>query len=73
MDFTKWDARPPFHFPTIQNLYTDTDPMFAAFNVGEYRRAVTDKYKSHDFFRPDNAEAIAIRQYVNRTLNYASM
>ncbi|KAK3104001.1 hypothetical protein FSP39_023557 [Pinctada imbricata] len=33
-----------------------------AFNVGEYRRAVTDKYRNHDFFRPDNAEAVAIRQ-----------
>lgn len=32
------------------------------FNVGEYRRAATDKYKSHDFFRPDNKEALEIRQ-----------
>ncbi|XP_052823200.1 6-phosphofructo-2-kinase/fructose-2,6-bisphosphatase isoform X4 [Octopus bimaculoides] len=31
------------------------------FNVGEYRRAATDKYKSHDFFRPDNKEALEIR------------
>ncbi|XP_022298767.1 6-phosphofructo-2-kinase/fructose-2,6-bisphosphatase-like isoform X8 [Crassostrea virginica] len=33
-----------------------------AFNVGEYRRAATDKYRNHDFFRQDNAEAQAIRQ-----------
>ncbi|XP_064606317.1 6-phosphofructo-2-kinase/fructose-2,6-bisphosphatase-like isoform X2 [Liolophura sinensis] len=32
-----------------------------AFNVGELRRAATDKYRSHDFFRTDNAEAQAIR------------
>lgn len=35
---------------------------FSAFNVGEYRRAATDKYRNHDFFRQDNAEAQAIRQ-----------
>ncbi|XP_061178710.1 6-phosphofructo-2-kinase/fructose-2,6-bisphosphatase 4-like isoform X2 [Saccostrea echinata] len=33
-----------------------------AFNVGEYRRAATDKYRNHDFFRQDNTEAQAIRQ-----------
>lgn len=31
------------------------------FNVGEYRRQATEAYRSHDFFRPDNQEAIAIR------------
>lgn len=31
------------------------------FNVGEYRRQATEAYKSHDFFRPDNMEAMAIR------------
>lgn len=31
------------------------------FNVGEYRRLATDAYKNHDFFRPDNAKAMAIR------------
>ncbi|GFT78854.1 hypothetical protein NPIL_532082 [Nephila pilipes] len=31
------------------------------FNVGEYRRLATEAYKSHDFFRPDNAAAMAIR------------
>ncbi|XP_046334691.1 6-phosphofructo-2-kinase/fructose-2,6-bisphosphatase 3-like isoform X3 [Haliotis rufescens] len=31
------------------------------FNVGEYRRAATNKYRSHDFFRPDNKEAQEIR------------
>jgi len=31
------------------------------FNVGEYRRQATTQYKSHDFFRPDNQEAMAIR------------
>ncbi|XP_041348570.1 6-phosphofructo-2-kinase/fructose-2,6-bisphosphatase 1-like isoform X2 [Gigantopelta aegis] len=31
------------------------------FNVGDYRRAATDRYKTHDFFRPDNKEAQEIR------------
>ncbi|XP_050412213.1 6-phosphofructo-2-kinase/fructose-2,6-bisphosphatase isoform X3 [Patella vulgata] len=31
------------------------------FNVGEYRRAATDQYKNHDFFRADNKEALEIR------------
>ncbi|XP_052779610.1 6-phosphofructo-2-kinase/fructose-2,6-bisphosphatase-like isoform X2 [Mya arenaria] len=32
------------------------------FNVGEYRRAATDKYRSHVFFDTTNSEALAIRQ-----------
>lgn len=31
------------------------------FNLGEYRRHATSAYKSHEFFRPDNEEAMAIR------------
>ncbi|KAI7694724.1 6-phosphofructo-2-kinase/fructose-2, 6-bisphosphatase [Sarcoptes scabiei] len=31
------------------------------FNVGEYRRQATKAYRSHDFFRPDNKDAQAIR------------
>ncbi|XP_074597769.1 6-phosphofructo-2-kinase/fructose-2,6-bisphosphatase-like isoform X3 [Brevipalpus obovatus] len=31
------------------------------FNVGEYRRQATEAYKNHDFFRPDNQEAMRIR------------
>lgn len=31
------------------------------FNLGEYRRHATSAYKSHEFFRQDNAEAMAIR------------
>ncbi|KAL1137606.1 hypothetical protein AAG570_009302 [Ranatra chinensis] len=31
------------------------------FNLGEYRRHATTAYKSHEFFRPDNREAMAIR------------
>ena len=34
------------------------------FNLGEYRRQATEAYKNHDFFRPDNAEAMAIRSRV---------
>lgn len=32
-----------------------------AFNVGEYRRAATNQYRSHDFFRKDNVQAQEIR------------
>ncbi|XP_013380460.1 6-phosphofructo-2-kinase/fructose-2,6-bisphosphatase 3 [Lingula anatina] len=31
------------------------------FNVGEYRRAATSQYKNNEFFRPDNVQAMAIR------------
>ncbi|KAJ8936995.1 hypothetical protein NQ314_012077, partial [Rhamnusium bicolor] len=31
------------------------------FNLGEYRRSATSAYKNHEFFRPDNTEAMAIR------------
>ncbi|KAH9518895.1 hypothetical protein Btru_008599 [Bulinus truncatus] len=34
------------------------------FNVGEYRRAKTDKYRNHDFFRPENKEAQELRSHV---------
>ena len=34
------------------------------FNLGEYRRQATEAYKSHDFFRPDNTEAMALREKV---------
>lgn len=29
--------------------------------MGEYRRHATSAYKNHDFFRPDNEEAMMIR------------
>ena len=32
------------------------------FNVGEYRRKATEKYKSHEFFDPNNEEAMKIRE-----------
>lgn len=34
---------------------------FAVFNLGEYRRNVTQAYRNHDFFRPDNETAMLIR------------
>lgn len=36
--------------------------MLAVFNLGEYRRRMTQKYKNHNFFRSDNEEAMALRQ-----------
>lgn len=32
------------------------------FNLGEYRRRVTKKYRNHNFFRSDNCEAMLVRQ-----------
>lgn len=32
------------------------------FNLGEYRRKVTQKYRNHNFFRSDNSEAMQVRQ-----------
>lgn len=31
------------------------------FNLGEYRRLKTTAYKNHEFFRPDNEEAMTLR------------
>ncbi|MED6252603.1 hypothetical protein ATANTOWER_014091, partial [Ataeniobius toweri] len=31
------------------------------FNVGQYRREATRSYNSYEFFKPDNAEAMKIR------------
>ncbi|XP_046677740.1 6-phosphofructo-2-kinase/fructose-2,6-bisphosphatase isoform X3 [Homalodisca vitripennis] len=40
------------------------------FNLGEYRRHATTAYKSHEFFRQDNEEAMAIRtQCARNALN----
>jgi 6-phosphofructo-2-kinase / fructose-2,6-biphosphatase 2 len=33
----------------------------SVFNLGEYRRNVTQAYRNHDFFRPDNETAMTIR------------
>lgn len=45
--------------------YFEFDQQFynvAVFNLGEYRRHATSAYTSHEFFRADNKEAMAIRQ-----------
>lgn len=36
----------------------------AVFNLGEYRREAVQSYKSYDFFRHDNKEAMEIRKWV---------
>ena len=38
--------------------------LLAVFNVGEYRRRATLQYRTHDFFRADNKEAMEIREWV---------
>ncbi len=35
--------------------------FFVVFNVGQYRRKMTNDFQSHEFFRSDNAEAMAMR------------
>lgn len=35
---------------------------FAVFNLGVYRREAVQSYKSYDFFRHDNKEAMEIRK-----------
>lgn len=35
--------------------------FISVFNVGQYRRDAV-KFKSHDFFRPDNQDAMKIRK-----------
>lgn len=44
------------------NCIFDTFFFHTVFNLGEYRRKETEAYKSHEFFRPDNEEAMAIRK-----------
>jgi len=38
------------------------------FNVGEYRRQATTAYRNHEFFRPENADAMALRTAVADTV-----
>lgn len=38
-------------------------PPLAVFNVGQYRREAVQSYKSYEFFRHDNEEAMHIRRY----------
>lgn len=43
---------------------SDGCPVFAVFNVGQYRRDAAGTYNSFEFFKPDNAEAMKIRKWV---------
>ncbi|KAJ8980003.1 hypothetical protein NQ317_016666 [Molorchus minor] len=43
------------------NTFDGNQEQRVVFNLGEYRRHATSAYKNHEFFRPDNAEAMAIR------------
>ena len=47
-----------------QNIHSIILIIFlcSVFNLGEYRRRVTQMYKNHNFFRSDNEEAMALRQ-----------
>lgn len=51
----QWQQRP---------VVSDGSPVFAVFNVGQYRRDAAGTYNSFEFFRPDNAEAMKIRKCV---------
>lgn len=50
----------PINHPSYLLIAFDFDSVF---NLGEYRRHATTAYKSHEFFRPDNEEAMAIRTH----------
>lgn len=43
-------------------LVSEACPVFAVFNVGQYRRDAAGTYNSFEFFKPDNAEAMKIRR-----------
>ena len=43
------------HFPSLSSC--------AVFNLGVYRREAVQSYKSYDFFRHDNKEAMEIRKW----------
>lgn len=47
-----------------QHRVCDPSPPFplTVFNVGQYRREAVQSYKSFEFFRPDNEEAMKIRK-----------
>lgn len=39
-----------------------SSPVCEVFNLGVYRRQAVKSYKSYDFFRHDNKEAMEIRK-----------
>lgn len=41
----------------------------AVFNLGVYRREAVQSYKSYDFFRHDNKEAMLIRKCVRKSFS----
>ncbi|KAJ7420007.1 6-phosphofructo-2-kinase/fructose-2,6-bisphosphatase 4 [Pitangus sulphuratus] len=49
-------------FPRLLVAPTDTGFLLAEFNVGQYRRDLVKKYKSFEFFLPDNEEGLKIRK-----------
>lgn len=46
----------------IFRMYFSWLSPFAVFNLGVYRREAVKSYKSYDFFRHDNKEAMEIRK-----------
>lgn len=62
-----FDRQLPNWFGTFscQNLVHALPPLSprAVFNLGVYRREAVQSYKSYDFFRHDNKEAMEIRKY----------
>lgn len=64
---TSWTRRTTkAFFMTCACLSSLTVPPLAVFNLGVYRREAVKSYKSYDFFRHDNKEAMEIRKWVKR-------
>lgn len=52
-------------FHHLSRLWCDHYPfLLIVFNLGVYRREAVKSYKSYDFFRHDNEEAMKIRKWV---------
>lgn len=49
-------------YPVFLLAPTNTVLFSAEFNVGQYRRDLVKKYKSFEFFLPDNEEGLKIRK-----------
>lgn len=63
-----------FHSVTLEAFRKPPDnkecvfSLLAVFNLGVYRREAVKAYKSYDFFRHDNEEAMKIRKWVKSFL-----
>lgn len=55
------------------HYYHWCETILTVFNVGQYRRDAVRTYKSFEFFRPDNEEAMKIRKWETDTLHISAL